>query len=289
MPTQPGAFRIKWGKLSIALIGMLALVAVPVTLVLAIVTSLSLLAPLVCAVLVVLCLASLRAGAVVSRRRSAWERAASVVPADASEEHTAEHGAEQAGQAEHATQAEQTAKELAASQQAPQGQPSAEKAGKAAEREEAPFDIVADGRERTRRERAAARAAVAGEAAASRTATADRTDAEQARNEQAGTTPRTAPAAKGEKAAQGEATTSGTANAITPAARKGEKWAPRELPTPTYLAAEPAERALPAPLEQDEEKTATEVTSIRQAEAQRLAAERTQRLDLDAVLQRRRA
>lgn len=233
MSTTQGTFTVRWGKLSLALLGLLALVAVPVTLVLALLTSVSLWAPLLSLCVVALAFAGLRASAVQDRRRKAWQEAAVAVPAalvesaakDAADRATAEAAAaERAAQLE-AEQAKARQEELLAA---------------ARERNDAPFDLSASD----------AQDEVVGN---------DETPAEQ-----------DAPAAPEEDTT----------------------WEPRTLPAPSYVGAQPVQRAAAAPLPREESKRAEVITSIRQAEAQRLEEERAQaaeRLNLDAVLQRRRA
>lgn len=261
MPTQPGAFRIKWGKLTIALIGVLALVAVPVTFVLAMVTSLSLLSPLVCLVLTLVCFAALRAGSVLSRRKAAWERAGAALPVQ-EEQQTQEETVEEAAESQQATRAQQAEASAEAAQEK-----AAAASLAAAERErveDVPFDVLAPASTESATTAAQERS----------TATGEGTEVDD----------------KSAAVADDVAPVADAAKPEAPAApKRPTTWEPREVPAPTYLAAEKAERTLPAPQPQGSDKHATEVTSIRRAEAERLAAERAERLDLDAVLQRRRA
>lgn len=227
--TQPqGTFTVRWGKLSLAALGALATLAAPITLVVALVGPLSLWVPLIALVLAALCVAGLRASAVRDRRRKAWDEAAVSVPAAL---------IESAAQDAAAREARETAeRELAAARLADER--AAELERRLAERQDAPFDMLA----------------------------------EEPEDEVVGEDEPVVAAPVAEAAPQ--------------------QWTPRELPAPSYVGATPAQRPAPAPLPREEAKRAEVITSIRQAEAQRLEAERTQRaerLDLDAVLQRRRA
>ena len=231
MSTQPGTFTVRWGKLSLALAGVAAVVALPVLVVLWLIGSLSGLAPLLSLALIAVSLAGLRASAVQARRRRAWQRASETVPA---------------ALIESAREAKENSEELVAEQQA---EPAKEL--KAAEDEvlvvaDAPFDFMAT--------------------------TVEEESVEDAESAVADVVVETvaAPAAE--------------------AAPVERSWSPRELPAPKYADAQPVQRQAPEPLESTEDSSkASTIKSIRAAEAQRVAEERAERLDLDAVLQRRRA
>ncbi|RKW71524.1 hypothetical protein [Galactobacter caseinivorans] len=270
MSSQTDTFKIRWGKLALALIGVLAVLATPVTFVVALVSPLSLWTPLLCLALVVISFAGLRASAVKDRQAKAWQRAAATVPqrvaaqpeaAQAKDTKVAQPADKNASDQKVAAQktgAQKTAAQVAAAKQAAEKQAAAEKAAAAAK--DRPFDMQAQ----------------------------DKAPAEVAAPQQ----DVTVTATQAEPAAQATPASSGTAVAQTAPVQTptpDTSWAPRELPVPGYVGAARAERSAPAPLEQAAEKRATEVTSIRQAEADRVAEERAERLNLDAVLQRRRA
>mgnify|MGYP005983285745 CR=1 FL=1 len=228
--TQPqGTFTVRWGKLSLAALGALATLAAPITLVVALVGPLSLWVPLIALAVAGLSVAGLRASAVRDRRRKAWEQAAVSVPAALIESAAQDAAAREAR--------ERAERELAEARLAEER--AAELERRLAERQDAPFDMLAE----------------------------EPADEAVGEDEPAVLAPAVAAAAS-------------------------EQWTPRELPAPSYVGATPAQRPAAAPLPREESKRAEVITSIRQAEAQRLEAERSQRaerLDLDAVLQRRRA
>lgn len=256
MSSQTDTFRIRWGKLALALIGVLALLATPVTFVVALVSPLSLWTPFLCLALVLLSFAGLRASAVNDRRVKAWQRAEATVPQREAEQPAAESAKNQTALPDAAASAE--ADQAAVAQASVQAAAEAEKQKRvAAAAQDKPFDMLAQDH------------APAEVVAPTQDVT---TDANQA--------------ASGTVAAQAT-TAASTAPVQTPA--PDTSWEPREVPAPSYVGAVRAERSAPAPLEQAEEKRAKEVTSIRQAELDRVAEERAERLNLDAVLQRRRA
>lgn len=272
MSMQTDTFRIRWGKVALALVGVLALIAIPVTLVVALLTPLSWWTPLVCAVLVAVSLAGLRASAVRDRRVKAWERAQAAVPVR-ERERVAAVSAGSAAEAKDTADADQTSGQ--ASKSGPRegaAEARAQETAQATQQpavEDRPFDLLA-----------------LDEAPAE--TVADRRDVtvvEPASPSEDAAEPATAAEPITEAAAQRAA--SGAQPQGT-APRDGA-WQPRELPAPSYVGAPRAERPAPAPLEKGEEKKAKDVTSIRQAEVERQAEERAERLNLDAVLKRRRA
>lgn len=261
MSSQTDTFKIRWGKLALALIGVLAVIATPVTFIAALVSPMSLVTPLLFLMLVVLSFAGLRASAVQDRRAKAWQRAAATVPQrEATQPQAADaHTGTVASVADAARPAEGVAParaQGAADAQAAKGQ-SAKQESATAARKDSPFDLMAQ----------------------------DEAPAEEAASPRDVTAP-ARPAAQVPDASSG-AVVAAAAPMQTP--KPETSWSPREIPTPGYVAAARAERAAPAPLEPAEEKRAKEVTSIRQAEADRVSQERAERLNLDAVLQRRRA
>lgn len=299
MASQQQAFRIRWGKSALAFVGVLALIAVPVTLVIGLVTSMSLLVPVACLAVVLVSFVGLRTTAVRDRRRKAWARAAAGVgeAEDAPEQESVEaDSAETDAAGENEREAEQApaadVEHVEAPEAGKESTPAEEaaSASKQAETEDA-FDvelsIPTDQREA---EEEAARSL-----AATKHEAAEETTGEETAQEAAPAAP-TADEADGDEtasAALAGAAASDTAASDTdtaqdngPEARRETTWSPREIPAPTYTAAQPVERALPPALPREEEKKPVDVTSIRKAEQGRVEE---QKLDLDAVLQRRRA
>lgn len=302
MATQDQGFKIRWGKVSLALLGALALLAVPVTFVLACFTTLSFLVPLGCAVLVAASFVGLRTAAIRDRKRKAWARAESAVPeAEFAEKarQEPEDGSDQIIAAEVPENVADASRSAAAAESV-----SAYVAEPEAEITEEAFDFEAPFTEV--------------ETPSKPGVTSELDDA----NGEA-----EVGAAEVDGSAQGRQAAVEQAEESTTAAQMSSNstWSPRDIPTPTYVGAEPVERDLPSAEPAAEEKKATSVTSIRKAERDRAEQERSgsevrdiepsaqadlsvqahvsaggaddefvnaesaKRLDLDAVLQRRRA
>ncbi|MHA7263924.1 hypothetical protein ACX80W_12060 [Arthrobacter sp. TMN-37] len=152
--------------------------------------------------------------------------------------------------------------------------------------------------------RAAAREAAAAPAPAHTVAVFDAEKPAPERPETAGTgasearTPGGAPAAALTAAelkaaalavAAAEAPTAGPAVTASAPAPGTEPWEPVQVPLPTYVAAEKAQRSAPAPLELPEEPKPTVRTPIKNSAPKPAPAEAVARINLDDVLQRRRA
>ncbi|MGO3152489.1 MAG: hypothetical protein ACTIJJ_07705 [Galactobacter sp.] len=307
MATQDQAFKIRWGKLSLALLGALALVAVPVTFVVACFTTLSFLVPLGCALVVIASFVGLRTSAIRDRKRRAWARAESAVPEEEfaeksrqdPEAQSGQDGAEQAP-TERASEAEGSEDTAAESVEETVSEPQVKVTAEVKVTEEA-FDFEAPVSDVDSPLKAALGVDVAAERAKDESVEGEAVE----------------PGAETDVVAQdgAEGSSHEPQDTTDQASVKNSEstWSPRGVPTPTYVNAEPVERALPEAQPAAEEKKATSVTSIRQAERDRAELERTgtdardiepsaqdiddeivdaetaKRLDLDAVLQRRRA
>lgn len=265
-----GRLKIRWGRLSVAAIGALALVGAPVFLVLAALTPMSWWWPLASVLIAFGTLVTLRTWAVQERRQEAWKRAAEEVAAQHEQE-----AAETDEESEAATDASEAAAETEASDELNDAQESAE--SETAERnteqaaagaDDAPFDV--DGGVDGGAEPAATDAETTAEA---------ETDADaQAEAD-----------ATSEAEAAEEASGSEEAKRVAEATKAGKGWVPNKLPAPGYASKAEARREKAEPF-QVEEKKPEEVTSIRKSERARAERERQQNaLDLDDIMNRRRA
>jgi hypothetical protein len=290
MATQQPAFRIRWGKLSLALVGVLALLAVPVTFVVACFTSLSFFTPLICLALFALSFVALRTSAIRERRRRAWERATFAVPDEQVAAKESESVDDELAKVDAAEAAKSSGAESASVAESVPEDSKTQPVAQESVVEEA-FDIEAPARS----------AASAASAAAAEDETSESMAQVDAGQTEAGQTDANHDAAQA-TSQRDERTAVGQEAGLK---TKQETWSPREVPAPTYTTAQPVERELPESLVVPEDKKPTEVTSIRKAERDRADQERTagaedvvrdakaqiakSKLDLDAVLQRRRA
>jgi len=268
MSTPSGTFTVRWGRLSLVLLGVLSLVAIPVTVAVAAFTSLSWWTPALCLALVVLCVVGLRGAAVRDRRRRAWKLAAQSVPAalvESAARDAAERDAARSVAEADASETALDAAEVAASAEASAVDQKEREAKPVVE--DVPFDMLADAPADETvdpRPEATIQAQVAADAATVQDTDAENVDAEDGIEPAAG-------------------------DAAGPAAPVSSTWEPRELPAPSYVGATPATRPTPEAMPEPAQEPTPTISSIRKAEAQRVAAERAERLNLDAVLQRRRA
>lgn len=267
-----GRLKIRWGRLGVAAIGALALVGAPVFLVLAALTPMSWWWPLASVLIAFGTLVTLRTWAVQERRQEAWKRAAEEVAAQHEQEAT-----EADEQSEVATDALEAAAETEATEELDDAQESAdaetaeqntEQAVAEAEADDAPFDV--DG-------------GVDGGAEPAATDADAETDAETEATAEA-------EAEVGAEAeAAEEASGSDEAKRVAEATKAGKGWVPNKVPAPGYVSKAEARREKAEPF-QAEEKKPEEVTSIRKSERARAERERQQdALDLDDIMNRRRA
>ena len=266
-----GRLKIRWGRLGVAAIGALALVGAPVFLVLAALTPMSWWWPLASVLIAFGTLVTLRTWAVQERRQEAWKRAAEEVAAQHEQE-----AAETDEQSEVATDASEAAVEASDGLEDAQESAETETAEQntkqdvaEAEVDDAPFDV--DGGIDGGAETAATDAETTAEAETESEATAE---------------------AEAEEAAQGEQDEqlgSDEAKRVAEATKAGKGWVPNKVPAPGYVSKAEARREKAEPF-QAEEKKPEEVTSIRKSERARAERERQQNaLDLDDIMNRRRA
>lgn len=261
-----GRLKIRWGRLSVAAIGALALLGAPVFLVLAVLTPMSWWWPLASVLIAFGTLVTLRTWAVQERRQEAWKRAAEEVAAQHEQEE-----AETDEESEAATDASDAAAETEASDALNDAQESAETETSEqnteqdvaeAEADHAPFDV--DGGVDNGAEPAATDAETTAEAEAESGATTEVEAAE-------------------------EPSGSDEAKRVAEATKAGKSWVPNKVPAPAYASKAEARREKAEPF-QAEEKKPEEVTSIRKSERARAERERQQNaLDLDDIMNRRRA
>ncbi|WP_146070835.1 hypothetical protein [Arthrobacter sp. B1805] len=253
-PAHPGvsapttSFTPRWGRIAVALVGLMALVAVPVTLVLAALNVVSLLVPLACAALTAAAVGVLRFLAIRSRRaRINNAFAAAMAPVRT------------------------TAPETSGTSQTSEMSETTGTAGRAApQRPTALFDAEDQAvRPLTAMELRTAALAVAHGATAVSVHSGIQAVTEETATQPAGAT----------------------------------AWAPVEVPRPTYVDSVKAERQAPAPLDLPEAPKPSSKTPIKAAEAAARSASATAdpatttsgsapatgRINLDDVLQRRRA
>ena len=267
-----GRLKIRWGRLSVAAIGALALVGAPVFLVLAALTPMSWWWPLASVLIAFGTLVTLRTWAVQERRQEAWKRAAEEVAAQHEQE-----AAETDEQSEAATDASEAAAETEASGELDDAQESAEtetaernteQAVAEAEADDAPFDVDGD-------------ADGGAEPAA--------TDADAETEAETESTAEAEAEVGAEAEAAEEASGSEEAKRVAEATKAGKGWVPSKVPAPGYASKAEARREKAEPF-QAEEKKPEEVTSIRKSERARAERERHQNaLDLDDIMNRRRA
>lgn len=266
-----GRLKIRWGRLGVAAIGALALVGAPVFLVLAALTPMSWWWPLASVLIAFGTLVTLRTWAVQERRQEAWKRAAEEVAAQHEQE-----AAETDEQSEVATDASEAAVEASDGLEDAQESAETETAEQntkqdvaEAEVDDVPFDV--DGGVGSGAEPAATDAETTAEAETESEATAE---------------------AEAEEAAQGEQDEqlgSDEAKRVAEATKAGKGWVPNKVPAPGYVSKAEARREKAEPF-QAEEKKPEEVTSIRKSERARAERERQQNaLDLDDIMNRRRA
>lgn len=274
-----GRLKIRWGRLGVAAIGALALVGAPVFLVLAALTPMSWWWPLASVLIAFGTLVTLRTWAVQERRQEAWKRAAEEVAAQHEQE-----AAEIDEQSEVATDASEAAAETEASGELDDAQQSTEtetaernteQAVAESEADDAPFDV--DGGVGSGAEPAATDADAETDAETESTAEAEAEVGAEAEAEEA---------AQGE---QDEQLGSDEAKRVAEATKAGKGWVPNKVPAPGYVSKAEARREKAEPF-QAEEKKPEEVTSIRKSERARAERERQQNaLDLDDIMNRRRA
>ena len=267
-----GRLKIRWGRLCVAAIGALALVGAPVFLVLAALTPMSWWWPLASVLIAFGTLVTLRTWAVQERRQEAWKRAAEEVAAQHEQE-----AAETDEQSEVATDASEVAAETEASDELNDAQESAEtetaeqnteQAVAETEADDAPFDVDGD-------------ADGGAEPAA--------TDADAETEAETESTAEAEAEVGAEAEAAEEASGSEEAKRVAEATKAGKGWVPNKLPAPGYVSKAEARREKAEPF-QAEEKKPEEVTSIRKSERARAERERQQNaLDLDDIMNRRRA
>ena len=265
-----GRLKIRWGRLSVAAIGALALVGAPVFLVLSALTPMSWWWPLASVLIAFGTLVTLRTWAVQERRQEAWKRAAEEVAAQHEQE-----AAETDEESEAATDASEAAAETEASDELDDAQESAESETAernteqaVAEADDAPFDV--DGDIDSGAEPAA-------------------TDADAETDAETEATAEAEAEVGAEAEAAEEASGSEEAKRVAEATKAGKGWVPNKLPAPGYVSKAEARREKAEPF-QAEEKKPEEVTSIRKSERARAERERQQNaLDLDDIMNRRRA
>lgn len=265
-----GRLKIRWGRLSVAAIGALALVGAPVFLVLAALTPMSWWWPLASVLIAFGTLVTLRTWAVQERRQEAWKRAAEEVAAQHEQE-----AAETDEESEAATDASEAAAETEASDELDDAQESAESETAernteqaVAEADDARFDVDGD-------------IDIGAEPAA--------TDADAETDAETEATAEAEAEVGAEAEAAEEASGSEEAKRVAEATKAGKGWVPNKLPAPGYVSKAEARREKAEPF-QAEEKKPEEVTSIRKSERARAERERQQNaLDLDDIMNRRRA
>lgn len=291
MTTQQGTLTVHWGKVTLAGIGALSLAATPITAIVAAFTSLSWATPLILLMLAVACVVGLRVAALADRKRRAWNRAASSLsapaPAASARQDESAPQEEQGAVTGEAGEDSRHAEEPVRGQSSSDAEQQTSSALAPRGNEGRPFDMQAERAAQRDAERAelAAQIVRPAEPEAMSEAAAVEAETESEAEEATQATADAATAQDGDaEAVRAEDEASGARRGAQ--LRYGDDWQPREVPAPTYLSAPKAERPLPTPFEAEQPLKATSVESIRQAEQARLAAER---LDLDAVLQRRRA